>query len=307
MTGPDPAAGPLLGEARAVRGQDAPHTRASLAADLRRLGLAPGATVLVHSSLSAMGWVSGGALAVVQAVLDVLGPAGTLVVPSQSGELSDPAGWSNPPVPRSWWQPIRDSMPAYDPALTPTRGMGAVAEVVRHLPAAIRSAHPALSFTAAGPAAPHLMAPHTLDAGLGEQSPLGRLATCVAWTLLLGVGWDCATCLHLAEHRTGGRNVVRAGAPLMVDGNRRWVEFDSLDYDTEHFAAAGAAFEATGAVTVGRVGSGTARLCSVVDAVDFVGGYLVTPGDGLPTGGTGADGVGLTAAPTGDRRDHRGA
>lgn len=214
-------------------------------------------------------------MAVLQAILDVLGPAGTLVVPSQSGDLSDPGSWSNPPVPHSWWQAIRDSMPAYDPALTPTRGMGAVVEVVRHLPGSVRSAHPTLSFTAVGPAAPDLMEPHTLLAGLGEQSPLGRLASSGAWTLLLGVGWDCATCLHLGEHRSGTVATVRAGAPLAVDGARRWVEFDTLDYDAELFAAAGTAFEATGAVATGSVGSGTARLCRIGEAVDFAAAHFL--------------------------------
>lgn len=276
--------GAVIDDGAVIDERGVPRTRASLAADLRALGLRPASTVLVHSSLSSLGWVCGGPVAVVQALLDVLGPAGTLVVPTQSGSLSDPATWSAPPVPSSWWPVIRDSMPAYDADLTPTRGMGAVADVVRHLPGARRSAHPTVSFTAVGPLAVGLMTPHTLAAGLGNRSPLGRLAESGAWTLLLGVGWDCATCLHLAEHRSGVRPLVRDGAPVLVDGARRWVEYDVLDYDTDRFGEIGAALEAAGRVTVGTVGSATARLTPIADAVAFATPLVTGP----PTATAGA-------------------
>src|SRR5947209_4670435 len=110
---------------------DRPRTRASLAEDLRRLGLSEGVTVLVHSSLSTLGWVCGGPVAVVQALLDVLTDSGTLVMPTHSGEYSDPAPWQEPPVPRDWWPVIRETMPAFDPQVTPTRGMGRIVEVFR--------------------------------------------------------------------------------------------------------------------------------------------------------------------------------
>ena len=66
-------------------------TRSSLAADFRSLGVNPGSILLVHSSLSSLGFVCGGAEAVVLALLDVLGEKGTLVVPTHSSDNSDPA------------------------------------------------------------------------------------------------------------------------------------------------------------------------------------------------------------------------
>lgn len=74
-------------------------TRDTVAAQLGTLGVETGEILLVHSSLSSLGWVCGGAVAVVQGLLDALGQMGTLVVPTQSGGLSDPALWGNPPVP----------------------------------------------------------------------------------------------------------------------------------------------------------------------------------------------------------------
>lgn len=257
-----------MAEVDTMTGQRDPHTVATLTADLRALGVPAGATVLVHCSVSAIGWVSGGATAVVLALLEVLGTAGTLVVPTQSGGLSDPATWSRPPIPEAWWAQVRDSMPAYDPATTPTRGMGAVVEVVRHLPGFQRSGHPQLSFGAVGPAATGLLHPHPLSPGLGDGSPLSRLAESGALTLLLGVGWTNATCLHLGEARAGVRARVPTSAPVSVEGRREWTTWTDTDWDETDFAAVGAQLESTGAVLTGRVGSASALLAGVADAVD---------------------------------------
>lgn len=100
-----------VSEESAVDGSAAPVTADSLAADLRRLGVRPGQTVLVHSSLSSLGWVCAGAVAVVEALLTALGPDSTLVAPTHTGNLSDPSGWTNPRVPESWWDTIRAHMP----------------------------------------------------------------------------------------------------------------------------------------------------------------------------------------------------
>lgn len=65
------------------------------------LGLKSDDTVLVHSSLSSIGWVVGQEVTVIEALLESL-PQGTLMMPSHSAGNSDPADWENPPVPKSW-------------------------------------------------------------------------------------------------------------------------------------------------------------------------------------------------------------
>ena len=81
-----------------------PATVPSLAADFAALGVQPGMVLIVHSSLKSLGWVNGGAVAVILALEQVLGAEGTLVMPTHSADNSDPAHWENPPVPESWWQ-----------------------------------------------------------------------------------------------------------------------------------------------------------------------------------------------------------
>ena len=97
----------------------------------------------MHSSRSSVGFVAGGPQAIVQAVLDVLGMEGTLVVPTHTSENTDPASWQNPPVPASWWSAIRDESPGFHPSITPaSRWMGILADTARTWPGAIRSEHP---------------------------------------------------------------------------------------------------------------------------------------------------------------------
>eukprot|EP00727_Mastigamoeba_balamuthi_P002701 m51a1_g12428 putative aminoglycoside n(3 )-acetyltransferase (253) ;mRNA; f:799259-811251 len=227
-------------------------------------------TVLVHSSLSSLGWVCGGPVAVVRALQAALGPAGTLAMPSFSSDLSDPANWLRPPVPASWWPLFRSSAPAFDAAVTPTRGVGVVPECFRKFPGVVRSPHPTSSFCALGPAAASLASAHALSPSLGEGSPLARLYENGAYVLLLGVGHDRNTSLHLAEGRAGVCGSVREGSPVLDgQGRRQWVGYDDLDYCSDDFARLGEAFAATGAVRVGTVGAARALLMSQRELVDY--------------------------------------
>ena len=186
-------------EANAVTRSAIPGTPATLLADLRSLGVETGMTLIVHSSMSQLGWVAGGPQAVVQALLEAVGDAGTVMMPTFSTNLSDPTYWQNPPVPESWWPIIKAETPAFDPALTPTRQMGAIVECFRHVPGVRRSSHPTVSFAAAGPRAAELVDRHDLADGLGDESPLARLYDADGFVLLLGVSHWNNTSLHLAE------------------------------------------------------------------------------------------------------------
>jgi aminoglycoside 3-N-acetyltransferase len=253
-----------------------PRTRASLGADLRALGVRPGSVLIVHSSMKSLGWVAGGTVAVTQALLDVLGPDGTLVVPTHTPENSDPSGWRHPPVPESWWPIIRGEMPAFDPAVTPSRWMGQLPETVRTWPGAVRSDHPHVSFAALGPAAGEVTGAHRLDEMLGEQSPLARIYDLDGDVLLLGVDDTSNTSLHLAEYRQARPPRSSNGAAAFVHGVRAWVEWEDVDVDEGDFGVIGGRLDESGAVTLGLVGSAQCRLMRQRSAVDFAVGWMNT-------------------------------
>jgi aminoglycoside 3-N-acetyltransferase len=254
-----------------------PVTRASLVADLAALGVRPGDTLLVHSSMRSLGWVCGGPVAVVLALRDALGPDGTLVVPAQTPENRDPSRWSNDQVPREWWPAIRANLPAFDPATSSCRAMGLIAETVRTWPGAVRSCHPQTSFAALGARAGELMSVHRLSSELGEQSPLAALESVAARILLLGVGYDRCTAFHLAEYRLPDPPRQRNSCAVMTANGRRWINYPGTALDGSDFVALGSALEAEeGRVLTGRVGAARSRLLPVPEAVAFAAVWLTT-------------------------------
>lgn len=249
-------------------------TRNSLVADLKRLGLAWGNVVCVHSALTPLGVVCGGPVAVVQALLDVVGRHGTVLVPTHTPGNSEPSRWRHPAVPEDWWPRIRAEQPGFHARMTPSEHMGVVAELVRTWPGARRSEHPQVSFAAVGDRAEEMTARHKLAPAFGDTTPMGRLVAAGGRVLLLGVGYDSASVFHVAEQRTGRAQTVEHGAATQTEGDRRWQTWRDLDHDAGDFADLGAAYELTGAVSVGPVGAATARMFPAADAVAFAERWL---------------------------------
>jgi aminoglycoside 3-N-acetyltransferase len=249
-----------------------PVTVDGMAADLRDLGVEPGDTLLVHCSLSRLGWVCGGPPAVVDALQRVLTDDGTLVMPTHTPGHSEPSDWENPPVPESWYEPIRESMPPFRPEVTPTRGMGTVAECFRSCPGVHRSDHPQLSFAAWGAGVRDVTEDHPLTPRLGVGSPLERVYDRDGSVLFLGTDHGTNTSLHLSEDRADlGLEPGTYGCPMLVDGEREWVTFEDRPIDSDDFPECGAAFEREhpDAFTTGTVGFGDAELIAQRPLVDF--------------------------------------
>lgn len=181
-----------------MEGQTPPRelSRADVAGQLRALGVEPGGVLLVHSSFRAVRPVEGGPLGLIEALRDALGHDGTLVMPSWTGDDDEP----------------------FDPATTPASAdLGVVPDTFWRLPGVARSDHPFAS-AAAGPQAERITAgplpipPHTPD------SPVGRVYELNGQVLLLGVGHDSDTTLHLAELQAGVPYRVPKHCTILQDG-----------------------------------------------------------------------------------------
>lgn len=253
-----------------------PVTVRRIVGDLRTLGVALDDRLFVHTSLSRLGFVPGGAQAVVEALIESVGPNGLIAMPTFSAHLSDPRNWRKPPIPQTWHEETRAAMPAYDPQKLPTRAMGVINECFRSWPGALRSAHPHDSFTAWGAGAADIVAPHELAHAMDELSPLGRLYDADAKVLLLGPSFGNCTSFHLAECRSGKLPPrIFTGAPMIVDGERQWVPFTAPDFQGDDFEDLGSAFEkATHSVSAGKVGEATCGLFRMCAAVDFAVEWL---------------------------------
>ena len=151
-------------------------TRSDIVAGLRALGVREGDLLQVHSSLSSLGYVVGGAETVVDALLEAVGPTGTVMVSTfNHGRVA-----------------------IFDPVSTPSFN-GAITEALRLRPQAVRSLHPTHPYAAIGPLAKELTDGHLGVITWGPDSPLGKLARRGGWVLLLGVGMNRNTAVHVGE------------------------------------------------------------------------------------------------------------
>ena len=238
---------------------------------LKKVGVDKGQSIMVHTSLSSLGFVCGGPQMVIDSLLEVVGPEGTIMMPTQTWKNLDPSTGVHWEEPEEWWQTIRDNWPAYDKNITPTNTMGAVAEMFRNYPGSHRSDHPARSVAANGKHAKYLTENHDLSNIFGEGSPIAKLYELDGYVLLIGVGYDKNTSIHLADVRAeypGKHNCTEYSA-IIENGNRVWKAYDTLFVDGEDFDDIGAAFEQEYTVAKADLGNATITFMKQRDIVDF--------------------------------------
>ena len=241
---------------RQVRDDTRPTvTRADIARDLRTLGVRPGDTILVHSAMSRIGYVEGGAPAVVDAFRDVLGPEGTLAVPTF-------------PFNGSMLSYVR-SDPDFDVETTPSK-MGAITEAARLAPDAVRSLEPTHPVAAVGAQAQFLMEDHINGQGsCDEHSPLFRLTLVGGWVLMLGVDYRNCTLLHAAEE-VAHVPFIDFATRYRLRGRTRGGDYAMSIYCHStplraNFPAIEPALQERGLLVMGKIGQATCRLARAAD------------------------------------------
>ena len=211
---------------------------------LLALGVQPGGVLVVHTAFSRVAPVEGGPLGLIEALQTALGAWGTLVMPS----IGD------------------DDEVAFDAEDTPCIAMGVVADSFWRMPGVIRSESPH-AFAASGPRAAEITAPHPLDVPHGLDSPVGRVYQLDGQVLLLGVGHDADTTIHLAENMAGVRYRLPVYSTIVEAGRLTRYIYSEVDHCCQNFNLLDRWLEAEGRQRRGVVGQAEARLARSRDIV----------------------------------------
>ena len=223
----------------------------SIFEQLRELGVRPGGVLVVHTAFSRVAPIADGPRGLIGALRTAVGAEGTLVKPSMSDDDDHP----------------------FDARETPCAGMGVVADTFRRMPGVLRSDSPH-AFAAIGPRAAEITAPHPVDVPHGPDSPVGRALALDGQVLLIGVGHDANTTIHLAEILAGVRYRLPAHATVLRGGRPLRVDYRENDCCCARFALVDGWLEAEGRQRRGRIGNAEARLARARDVVTTVTAHL---------------------------------
>jgi len=256
----------MLKETRAVL------TVRGLERRLTELGVREGGVVVVHASLSSLGYVLHGPGAVLTALRHVVGPEGTVLTPTFTGEMTDPSCWSDPALPPAIWTEVRETMPTFDKDRTLPRLMGELPLALLLDPDARRSDHPLCSWGALGARTEELVRGHDLLDPLGEGSPLGRAYDEDAQVLLLGVDQRGNSALMHAHVRADVPQVRRRLGPFLaeVGGQRQWVSPERFVHCTDGYSRLEDELVSSGLLRTARIGDSDCRLMEMRRFVDAV-------------------------------------
>lgn len=212
---------------------------------LVELGVESGGVLVVHTAFSQLAPVDGGPIALIVALRAAVGERGTLVMPSMSDDDEQP----------------------FDVAQTNCLGMGVVANTFWRMPGVLRSDSPH-AFAAIGPHADAITAAHPPDVPHGLESPIGRVWKLNGQVLLLGVGHDANTTIHLAENMAGVRYGQHKYLTVLRDGHPARVDYFEIDHCCAKFAQMDGWLERENLQRRGRVANGGARLARSRDIVE---------------------------------------
>jgi aminoglycoside 3-N-acetyltransferase len=222
-------------------------------------------TLVVHSSLSSIGWVAGGAATVISTLLDAIGDSATLVMPAATPQCFDPGSRTDPQA--------REAS-VFDCRTTPTT-MGAIAETFRTWPGTMRSDHPLESVCARGRAAAEITREHPLAFSEGPGGPWDKLYRLDSRILLVGVGFNRCTALHFAESLSSRRRVMTTRFARLEDGHRVAIEVPNVADDNDtHFPIIGDQYVSMDRATVDEIGQARSVLVAMRDLVDFARRYF---------------------------------
>lgn len=257
-----------MSEIDVISHTDEPISKEDLIRDFKALGLQQDDHVILHVSLSKIGWIIGAEVTLIKALQEVLSH-GTIVMATQTGQLSNPRRWENPPVPSTWHDKIIKHMPYYDQDLTPPYHLGRVAQLFYKMHNVYRSHHPSSSFSAWGHYAKPLTETHSISPAFGDGSPIEFMRKHQFKVLSIGTSYDTMTVLHYAEtKKLQAKKITQMY--FVNDGKNQThiLEVEDIDYDTQDFLSIGEGFEQSHTFKRGKIGQATTTLIPVNELIE---------------------------------------
>jgi len=176
-------------------------TREQIIGCLKQVGITEGDGLLIHSALQFLGHSSNGARIYLGAIQEVIGKSGTIVVPTFNFDFAQTH--------------------IYDPAETPSKGMGIFSEFIRQLPEARRTLHPMQSIASIGRYSDDLTSRDTQSA-FDPGSAFERMLELNFKLLLLGADARATSMYHYSEQRANVPYRYWKDFPGQVKTSRGW-------------------------------------------------------------------------------------
>lgn len=242
-----------------------PLSKDMLVDEFKQLGLKSNDKVMVHSSLSSFGYVIDGARAIIDAIIEVVGEDGLILMPGHSSWNSDPLEWTNPPMPKEWTEHIANSILPYDPQKSAIDFVGAIPIAFSKYNGVLRTNHPTVSFLMYGNYIGWENQP--LNYPLGVDSQLMKLFEEDGKVLMLGTDYSNVTALHLSEYLSDKVKEEVNKSKVLIDNTPEWVSIIEKEAQCEFFNLIGDIYERDRFYSERMIGYSKCKLVDVRELV----------------------------------------
>ncbi|MBU0504629.1 aminoglycoside 3-N-acetyltransferase [bacterium] len=250
-------------------------TKDQITRELKNLGLIAGHTVMLHSSVKKVGWVAEGPKTIIESILDIITPKGTLVMFASWDENS--YGFNEWPKERQE-EYLRSNI-CYNPeqSKADSKQMSILAEILRTWPGAYRSRHP-FSYVAVGKKAKWITDNHPWQYRDGKDSPLDKLCQLKGSVLLIGAPLSTVSLLHHAEYHANvpNKRIDRYKMPVLIGDKSEWMEFEEydttrgiVDWPRDYFEEIVQGYMKNGHGSLAKIGSADSYLLDAVSLRNY--------------------------------------
>lgn len=239
---------------------------------LQRLGVKKGMLLYVSASMRSFRYVVGGAQSVIEALMELVGYDGTIVMAAPTRHICDPVEITK--VPRDQVEEARRNMPPFNRKLTAPSGVGEIPVQFMRNEAVLRSNHPMVSFLAWGKYAKLIVEKHPLHFGMNLDSPLGKIKEYNGYVVTIGQDYDRCEIFHLAQYVAMKCPIRIYSCPIEKSGATSWIQLLDLELNTKGYNEIGKIMEENQVVRSTYLGNTTCRMFSAKTAFDTANEYL---------------------------------